>query len=103
MNRLQSITLTVSAHLSPTWEVDVVELLKPAPLERFHVSTTGGIVGNTLNDAFCAQIVDIHGSRLRRFSVHRMRMSVAAIEDICRRCVQLEQLFIVVDQHKLVR
>ncbi|KAF9806125.1 hypothetical protein IEO21_08807 [Rhodonia placenta] len=101
MNRLQSITLTVSAHLSPTWEVDVVELLKPAPLERFHVSTTGGIVGNTLNDAFCAQIVDIHGSRLRRFSVHRMRMSVAAIEDICRRCVQLEQLFIVVDQHKL--
>jgi len=82
---------------------DVLTLLNPAPLEQFHISTIGGHVGSSLSEEFCAAIVSAHGARLRRFSVHRMRMSIASIADVCKRCVHLEQLFVVVEQDALVR
>ncbi|OBZ76446.1 hypothetical protein A0H81_03102 [Grifola frondosa] len=99
LSRLRSITLTVDEHTSIiAWQTNVLTLLSQSPLEQFHISTVGGHVGYRLSDQFCADIVDAHGARLRRFSVHRMRMSLEAIDDICCRCVSLEQLFIVVDQ-----
>ena len=101
--RLRSITLTVDEHTSLLdWQRDVLALLAPAPLQRFHISTVGGHVGHRLGDDFCRAIVNAHGARLTRFSVHRMRMSIAAIANICERCVVLEQLFIVVEQDDLV-
>lgn len=101
MARLRSITLAVHAQMSPDWETDVLTLLNPAPLEQFHISTIGGHVGSSLSEEFCAAIVSAHGERLRRFSVHRMRMSIASIADVCKRCVHLEQLFVVVEQDAL--
>ncbi|CDO70053.1 hypothetical protein BN946_scf184601.g6 [Trametes cinnabarina] len=95
--RLRSITLTVDEHtLLPEWQKHVVNLLAKAPLQQFHVSTIGGHVNHRLSDDFCRAIVSTHGSQLTRFSVHRMRMSLKAIADICVRCTALQQLFIVV-------
>ena len=103
LSRLRSITLTVDEHTSLVeWQQHVLSLLSNAPIQRFHISTVGGHVGHRLSDDFCAAIVSAHGHRLTRFSVHRMRMSIGAIADICRRCVVLEQLFIVVEQNDLV-
>lgn len=98
---LRSITLTVDS--SPTWCGDVLALLQPAQLEQFHVSTIGGDVGPALNEEFCRAIVDRHGASLRRFSVHRLRMSLARVDYICKKCERLEQLFAVVEQGSLVR
>ncbi|KAM5546113.1 hypothetical protein V8D89_000239 [Ganoderma adspersum] len=102
LSRLRSITLTVDEHTSlAVWQQHVLNLLSNAPLQRFHISTVGGHVGHRLGDDFCSAIVTAHGSRLTRFSVHRMRMSIGAIADICRRCTALEQLFVVVEQNDL--
>ena len=104
LSRLRSITLTVDEHTSlAQWQQHVLDLLSNAPLQRFHISTVGGHVGHRLSDDFCKAIVSAHGHRLTRFSVHRMRMSIDAIADICRRCTALQQLFIVVEQNDLVR
>ncbi|KAI0752600.1 hypothetical protein C8Q80DRAFT_1217127 [Daedaleopsis nitida] len=102
LNRLRSITLTVDEHTSLVeWQQHVLNLFSPAPLQQFHISTVGGHVNHRLSDDFCSAIVSAHGSRLTRFSVHRMRMSINAIADICRRCVVLQQLFIVVEQNDM--
>lgn len=103
LSRLRSITLTVDDHTSlAEWQQHVLNLLSSAPLQQFHISTIGGHVGHRLSNDFCSAIVSAHGSRLTRFSVHRMRMSINAIADICRRCIVLQQLFIVVDQNDMV-
>ncbi|KAI0634610.1 hypothetical protein C8Q77DRAFT_1217663 [Trametes polyzona] len=100
--RLRSITLTVDEHTSLVeWQKHVLGLLSSAPLQQFHISTVGGHVNHRLSDEFCAAIVSAHGGRLTRFSVHRMRMSIGAIADICARCSVLQQLFIVVEQNDL--
>ncbi|KAI1787138.1 hypothetical protein LXA43DRAFT_1167597 [Ganoderma leucocontextum] len=95
LSRLRSITLTVDEHTSlAEWQQHVLSLLSDAPLQRFHISTVGGHVGHRLSDEFCNAIVTAHGSRLTRFRI-------SAIEDICRRCITLEQLFVVVEQNDL--
>ncbi len=68
----------------------------------FHVSSLGGEVGVDVSDDLCAAIISDHGHRLKRFSVHRMRVSPVAVEDICHRCVNLEQLFVTMEQDSLV-
>ncbi|KAI0366515.1 hypothetical protein BV20DRAFT_640211 [Pilatotrama ljubarskyi] len=103
LSRLRSITLTVDEHTSLNeWQQHVLSLLSNAPLQQFHISTIGGHVNHRLSDDFCRAIVTAHGSRLTRFSVHRMRMSIVTIADICARCTALQQLFIVVEQKDLV-
>ncbi|KAI8989017.1 hypothetical protein BD414DRAFT_485715 [Trametes punicea] len=102
LSRLRSITLTVDEQTSLSeWQEHVLSLLANAPLQHFHISTVGGHVNHRLSDDFCKAIVSAHGSRLTRFSVHRMRMSIDAIADICARCTVLEQLFIVLEQKDL--
>ncbi|RPD61821.1 hypothetical protein L226DRAFT_552408 [Lentinus tigrinus ALCF2SS1-7] len=102
LSRLRSITITVDEHTSlEEWQQHVLDLLSNAPLQRFHISTVGGHVDHRLSDDFCKAVVSAHGSRLTRFSVHRMRMSINAIGDICRRCTVLQQLFVVVEQGDL--
>ncbi|KAH8102069.1 hypothetical protein BXZ70DRAFT_1016133, partial [Cristinia sonorae] len=98
MRRLTSITLTVgpSTGLS-SWGKHVLELLSESPLEMFHISTAGGDVGRALPHDFVQHLVTIHGRRLRRFSVQRMHISVASVEDICHRCPNLSELFVVLE------
>lgn len=101
--QLRSVTLTGPSQDSASmWAQQVVDLLSLSPLEMFHVSTVGGEVGGILNDDLCDSIVTQHGRHLRRFSVDRMGISTRAIADICKRCPQLEQLFITAEQDSIV-
>ncbi|GJE86627.1 hypothetical protein PsYK624_027070 [Phanerochaete sordida] len=99
LRHLKSVTLTVEARPAQrSWTRDVVGLLAGSPLEHFHVSSLGGAIDlGGLSDQFCTDIVAQHGERLRRFSVHRLRMSLGAVRTICERCPNLEQLFVVLE------
>jgi hypothetical protein len=101
--RLTSIALMVYINTPlQTWMSDVTELLSTAPLERFQVYATTMISQASVTDEFWKTIVTMHGSRLKRFSVHRIEISLDALRDICSRCTVLEELFILADRHDLV-
>ncbi|OJA15161.1 hypothetical protein AZE42_08925, partial [Rhizopogon vesiculosus] len=101
-SRLTSITLTVYINTPlQTWMSDVTELLSTAPLERFQVYAETVISQAPVTDEFWKTIVTMHGSHLKRFSVHRMKISLDALYDICSRCSVLEELFILADRHDL--
>lgn len=103
LRHLKSVTLTVETRSQRSWTRDVVGLLAHSPLEYFHVSSLGGELNAAgLDDQFCHDIVTAHGERLRRFSVHRLRMSVESVRMICSRCPHIEQLFVVLDRADLV-
>ena len=53
-------------------------------------------------DDFVIALISGHGSRLKRFSLHRLPISLEALYDVCTGFVNLEQLFIVVEQEDLV-
>ncbi|EGO01171.1 hypothetical protein SERLA73DRAFT_179271 [Serpula lacrymans var. lacrymans S7.3] len=98
LNRLRTITLTVQQTPLQPWMQGVVNLLSTSPLESFQVYSTAPFPGASLDDEFCNDIVTSHGARLTRFSVHRIYIGMSAVRDICSRCPQLEQLFIVADR-----
>jgi hypothetical protein len=107
--RLRHITLTIDAQTAseiPKWLQRVEALLPSSPIEVFQIYSTftyfdtGSMVA--MNE-FCSKIVSTHGHRLTRFSVHRMRIGMDAIIDICLRCMALEQLFVVAHSKELVR
>jgi hypothetical protein len=107
--RLRSVTLTINAQDAidiPKWLQRVHALLSLSPIEVFQIYSTfaylnaGSMVA--MNE-FCSKIVTTHGRQLTRFSLHRMRISMDAILDICLRCVALEQLFVVAHSKELVR
>ena len=108
LRQLRSITLTVetaprAGGTRTSWPIDVANLLAGAPLERFHISSLGGDLSvGGLDEQFCADIVTAHGERLRRFSVHRLRMTLESVRDVCARCPNLEQLFVVLDRGSVV-
>lgn len=100
--RLQSISLTVHQQLPlDIWMNNVLDLLSLAPLEIFQIYSTGAFFEPPSTNHFWSQLVTMHGHRLKRFSVHRMLVSLDAIDDICRRCTSLEQLFIVIEPGSL--
>lgn len=83
------------------WTRDVGDLLSSAPLEVFSIYSTSTSIWTPILDEFWKDIMAKHGQRLRRFSVHRMQISLAALEVICSQCPLLEQLFIVAEQREL--
>jgi|ERR1700722_5604489 len=104
LSRLRSINLTVNQQTPlREWTADVSNLLWATPLEKFQIYSTGAFFEASTTNDFWLQVVNRHGARLTRFSVHRMLISPEAIKDICRRCVVLEELFVTVDQDNLVR
>jgi len=101
--RLRAITLTVYIHTPlEEWTRDVGDLLSSAPLEAFSIYSTTTSIWTPISDEFWGNIAAKHGRRLKKFSVHRMQISLAALEVICSQCPLLEQLFIVVEQRELV-
>lgn len=81
---------------------EVCSLLSTAPLEVFQIYSTGPFVESLATDDFWRNMAAIHCARLTRFSVHRMLISLDAIDNLCQTCTALEQLFVVVEQHSLV-
>jgi len=99
---LRSVTLTVHQQQPlDVWMTNVLNLLSLAPLEIFQIYSTGALFESPPTNPFWSQLVRTHGLRLKRFSVHRMLISLGAIDDICRHCTSLEQLFIVVEPGSL--
>ncbi|KAF7343023.1 F-box domain-containing protein [Mycena venus] len=99
--RLQSFTLSVhstawlastAALLAHAPSLEIVQLYAADPLAFAPNAATAAIM-----DAFWRDLVTTHGKRLTRVSVHRMAISLRAIEDVCVRCTALRQLYVVVD------
>ncbi|RDB17281.1 hypothetical protein Hypma_001720 [Hypsizygus marmoreus] len=103
LSQLKFITLTVhpQLHLN-AWMNDVSFLLSKSPLENFHIYSTGAFYEAPSTDHFWSQLVATHGNRLIRFSVHRMLISLRAIDEICKRCPALQQLYIVIEPDSLI-
>lgn len=101
--RLKAITLTVGADVALTdWSRDVGDLLSSVPLEAFSVYSISTSAWAPVPSEFWKCIVEKHGQRLKKFSVHRIRIGLAALRTVCSQCPLLERLFIVVEQHELV-
>lgn len=105
LRRLRSITLTVNHQTSlETWISEVIRLLPDSvPLQTFQIYSSGSFIESPGTERLWSNLVTAHKDGLVRFSIHRMLISLGAIEDICRRCTQLEELFVVVEQHSVVR
>ncbi|KAF4613324.1 hypothetical protein D9613_010978 [Agrocybe pediades] len=100
--RLRSITLTVNQQIPmKEWVTGVVELLSTSPLELFQIYSSGAFFESPVTDDLWNQLILNHGQRITRFSVHRMLISLEAIDNICSQCTNLEQLFIVVEPNSL--
>ena len=81
---------------------DIPSLVSSSPLEDLQLFNT--IVMDDVNrlDDFVTAIISTHGSRLKRFSLHRLPISLKALDDVCAGFTNLEQLFILVEQEDLV-
>ncbi|KIK68548.1 hypothetical protein GYMLUDRAFT_68403 [Collybiopsis luxurians FD-317 M1] len=104
LRRLRSITLTVNAQTPlDIWTSEVIELLPASvPLETFQIYSSGAFIEESpATEGLWAELVSAHKDRLTRFSVHRMLISIEAIEDVCRRCTKLEELFVVIEQSSI--
>lgn len=103
LHSLTSFTITLGPTTLPSaWTPHIVSMLSSSPLEYFQIYCSGGYKLSCLDDDLCTDIVSAHKGRLKRFSVHRIPLSLQAIEDICARCGELEQLFIVIERDSLV-
>ncbi|KAF8635641.1 hypothetical protein AX15_000276 [Amanita polypyramis BW_CC] len=98
MRHLRSITLTPHQQSQPLepWLEDVLLLLAPAPLEVFQMYPPDAFIASPVTNKFWQALVTMHGGRLTRFAVHRMVIGWDTVRDVCERCGQLEQLFIVI-------
>ena len=105
LRRLRSITLTVNQQTPlDTWISEMIELLPASvPLKTFQIYSSGTFIESPATERLWSNLVTAHKDGLIRFSIHRMLISLRAIKDICRRCTQLEELFVVVEQHSVVR
>ncbi len=89
LHRLRSITLTINQQTPlQTWMADVQQFLAFSPLEVFQIYSTGAFFESPMTYGFWREIINTHGMRLTRFSVHRMLVGLESIQDICRRCSQ---------------
>ncbi|KAJ8700578.1 hypothetical protein PTI98_003591 [Pleurotus ostreatus] len=99
LTRMRSITLSMGGEAESDfgeWVDSVATLLHDAPLEEMQIYSTGPRLGNSTDNELWSRLITPHAARLTRFSVHRMLLLPNTIEDICRRCSRLEQLFIAV-------
>ncbi|KAJ7088368.1 hypothetical protein B0H15DRAFT_841137 [Mycena belliarum] len=92
------VSLTVTVH-TESWLASVSALITYAPLERFQLYATRAFEQTPATDAFWGALIDAHGPRLTRVSVHRMPVALHAIADLCApaRCPALIALFVVID------
>ena len=119
LKQLSSITLTLSRQLGSgvrDWAEAVVELLSQSSLEKFNVyAASGGSIAelwgreDLTGPSFSAtaqwlwkEIARAHRHTLKRFSVLRFSMDVKTVEQVCRQCENLEELFILAEFNWLV-
>ncbi|KAJ8522413.1 hypothetical protein ONZ45_g1000 [Pleurotus djamor] len=102
LKRLSAITLTIDKEdIFGDWITSVIALLQQAPLQQLQIYSTGTRPGDPSDDQHWTRLINQHCDRLTRFSIHRMLLSLDVIDNICRRCVVLEQLFVAIQQSDL--
>ncbi|KAJ3887601.1 hypothetical protein GG344DRAFT_90404 [Lentinula edodes] len=104
LRRLRSITLTVNQQTSlNTWMNEVAALLPATvPLETFQMYSSGAFIEQSpATEQLWSHLLNAHQGHLTRFSIHRMLISLNTIEDVCLRCTNLEQLFVVIEPSSL--
>ncbi|KAI0311408.1 hypothetical protein OF83DRAFT_1151190 [Amylostereum chailletii] len=102
LTSLESFTLTIRPDLlTDAWIDGASRLLSHSPLEAFQLYATDTTSKSYSADALCARIVAAHGPRLARFAFNRLRLTPAAITEVCVRCTELQQLFMLVDPSDL--
>jgi hypothetical protein len=103
LTSLLSVTLTTfSKYPTNAWMNGILSLLEQSPLEAFQVYTSESSQ-EALADQLCTRIVDQHRDHLVRFSFHRLRLSLDAIDYMCLNCHKLEQLFMLINHADMVR
>ena len=105
LNRLTSLTITISLPLLKSkWAKDIPSLVSSSPLEYLQLYGITEIKdnGEVQLDNFITTLISVHGPRLKRFSLHRLPVSLKALDCACAGFTNLEQLFIVVEQQDLV-
>jgi hypothetical protein len=101
--RLHSITLTVHQQLSiDEWTRDVLDLVRDSPLQRFQIYSIGASFEASATEALWKELILTHSERLIRISIHRMLISLDAIASICSKCINLEELFVVIESNSFV-
>ena len=74
-----------------------------SPLEYLQLYGTATIRDKEARlDHFVTGLISVHGSRLKRLSLHRLPLSLKALDDVCTGFTNLEQLFTAVEQEHLV-
>ncbi|KAA1474576.1 hypothetical protein DENSPDRAFT_841180 [Dentipellis sp. KUC8613] len=95
LTSLKSITLTTHPDLvMNTWTEGLMDLLSESPLEMFHIYSTENNKNHTIDPHLCSRLIASHGHRLRRFSVHRLRITLDTLSSVCAGCPELQQLFV---------
>ena len=104
LNRLTSLTITVNVPLwNSGWAKDILSLVSSSPLEYFQLYGTTTIEDKEAQlDDLVTTLISVHGSRLKRLSLHRLPISLKVLDDVCTSFTNLEQLFVVVEQEALV-
>jgi len=103
MISLKSLTLTLHAHLiSDSWIKQMDDLLSLSPIELFQVYSVITTNDSPLANLLVSSMLSAHGHRLTKFSVHRIRLDLNTIREVCRRCPELNQLFITLSSRDIV-
>ncbi|GAW06844.1 proteophosphoglycan ppg4 [Lentinula edodes] len=86
-----------------TWMNEIAALLPATvPLETFQMYSSGAFIEQSpATEQLWSHLLNAHQGHLTRFSIHRMLISLNTIEDVCLRCTNLEQLFVVIEPSSL--
>jgi hypothetical protein len=104
LNRLTSLTIAIDYPIwNSPWAKDIPSLVSSSPLEYLQLYGPAVIKDKEARlDNLVTNLISVHGSRLKRFSLHGLPVSLKALDDVCTGFVNLEQLFIVVELGDLV-
>jgi hypothetical protein len=103
LTSLKSFTLTFNPNvLSDSWINGANELLTRSPLELFQAYATETVLDSPMTGLLVSRLILSHGPRLTKFSVHRIRLRIHTIEEVCNNCTNLRQLFVMLHPSDLV-
>ncbi|KAF8580095.1 hypothetical protein K439DRAFT_1637353 [Ramaria rubella] len=106
LSSLTSLTLSLPPNfLSSSYSSTLSSLTAQSRLEELHIYLIGGYHISEPRGLITAHFVDsilqLHAFRLRKFSVHRLRLQPEVVGNICSSCPNLESLFVVINASTL--
>jgi len=104
LKSLLSFTLVTRRKSSTdSWMNGTELLLRASPLEQFQIYVPDSASEGAPADTFCGHIVERHHDHLSRFSFYHLQpIGLRTIDDVCKRCPRLEELFVVIPLAEMV-